>query len=589
MACGAKKKTITSLAMSTTKSSIIILKLVSTIFFSTAIYLHLSNNLILIDWLLSNINTVPLTLTLIIDKQGLLLSRVVLFISANVINFASTYIIGDPFIKRFILLVLLFVLSINLLIFIPNLVAVILGWDGLGLVSFLLVIYYSNPKSLRAGIITALTNRIGDALILLRIAWLINENHWTITLLWSSPSNLMIILRITLAACTKRAQVPFSRWLPAAIAAPTPVSALVHSSTLVTAGVFLLIRFYPFLENIPNFNIILTSMACLTILIAGLAATVEPDLKKIIALSTLRQLGVIMGRLGIGIPNIALFHLITHALFKALLFVCAGTIIHFNSHNQDLRTSGKIIDLPITSSCFIVANFALCGTPFLAAFYSKDIILEYTLQSPLNFTAISLFFIATSFTAIYTTRFLILLLWSPSNFQPLNSFREDKIISRLPLSILTLAAISGGRIINWLLVIPISSTPLPLRIKTAAITVSILGAWAAITLTLINSRQQINSQKFTHFNLYMWFLVPISSQNILNLPLKASKHLLSTIDQGWQEIFGGQGTLITTSKSLKLILPTTNNLISTQLLISSFIILLIIIWKLSIYPGSLFH
>ena len=575
--------------MSTTKTSIIILILTSALFLLFASYLHLSNNLLLLDWLFSNIRSTPLNLTLIIDKQGLLLSSVVLFISANVIHFASTYIMGDPFIKRFILVVLIFVLSINLLIFIPNLVAIILGWDGLGLVSFLLVIYYSNPKSLSAGIITALTNRIGDALILLSIAWLINENHWTITLLWSSPSNTIIIIRITLAACTKRAQVPFSRWLPAAIAAPTPVSALVHSSTLVTAGVFLLIRFYPFLVNIPNFNTLLTTIACLTILIAGLAATVEPDLKKIIALSTLSQLGVIIGRLGIGLPNIALFHLITHALFKALLFVCAGTIIHFNSHNQDLRTSGNIITLPVTSSCFTVANLALCGTPFLAAFYSKDIILEFTLQSPFNSLVIFLFFIATSFTAIYTTRFLITLLWAPSNFQPLNSFREDKIVSRAPLFLLTLAAISGGRILNWLLVSPLTSTPLPLTLKTSALTVSILGAVTAASLTLRNPSPQINIQKFTHFNLFIWFLVPLSSQNILNYPLKASKHLLYTIDQGWQEILGGQGAITIASSSLKPIIPTTNNLISTQLLLSSFIILLIIIWKLTTYLGSLYN
>jgi NADH-ubiquinone oxidoreductase chain 5 len=145
------------------------------------------------------------------------------------------------------------------------------------------------------------------------------------------------ILIIAGAAITKSAQIPFSRWLPAAIAAPTPVSALVHSSTLVTAGVFLLIRFYPFLEKLPMFNFLLLFAAVSTIFMAGIRARTECDIKKIIALSTLSQLGVIITSLGLGIPNLALFHIITHAMFKALLFICAGGLIARHSHRQELR------------------------------------------------------------------------------------------------------------------------------------------------------------------------------------------------------------------------------------------------------------
>ena len=196
-------------------------------------------------------------------------------ISRNVLFFSSSYIIGDPYIKRFIHLVLLFVLSINLLIFIPNLIIILLGWDGLGLVSFLLVIYYQNPKSLAAGMITALTNRIGDVLILLSIGWIVNQGHWNVLYIWDNNLFPYVALRITIAAITKRAQIPFSRWLPAAIAAPTPVSALVHSSTLVTAGVFLLFRFYNFLHSIQWFNPFILFIASLTILMAGMRAITE--------------------------------------------------------------------------------------------------------------------------------------------------------------------------------------------------------------------------------------------------------------------------------------------------------------------------
>jgi NADH-ubiquinone oxidoreductase chain 5 len=140
-----------------------------------------------------------------------------------------------------------------------------------------------------------------------------------------------------LAAITKRAQIPFSRWLPAAMAAPTPVSALVHSSTLVTAGVFLLIRFYPFLRSTTWFNQLLLLIAVTTTTMAGLRAITECDIKKIIALSTLRQLGIIIAAIGLGMVTLAYFHIVTHALFKALLFICAGTLINRHIHSQDLR------------------------------------------------------------------------------------------------------------------------------------------------------------------------------------------------------------------------------------------------------------
>lgn len=187
-----------------------------------------------------------------------------------------------------------------------------------------------------------------------------------------------------IAAITKRAQIPFSSWLPAAMAAPTPVSALVHSSTLVTAGVYLLIRFRPIFSNyMLNRNLLLLSV--LTMFISGLGAIFEYDLKKIIALSTLSQLGLIIRTLCLGIPEFAFFHLLTHALFKSLLFICAGYVIHGMKDCQDIRFIGAItIQRPVLVSYFNVANLALCGMPFLAGFYSKDLILERILMQTRN-------------------------------------------------------------------------------------------------------------------------------------------------------------------------------------------------------------
>lgn len=268
--------------------------------------------------------------------------RVVLFISGSVLLFTSTYMGNDPFLPRFVFLVLLFVLSMCFLIFIPNLVTLLLGWDGLGLVSFLLVVYYQNHKSLGAGIITVLTNRIGDVIILLRIGWFLSQGHWNVLFLERDGLSCFIVFSIFVAGLTKRAQVPFSRWLPAAMAAPTPVSALVHSSTLVTAGVYLLVRFSDFLFELPWFRSCLLVVSVLTMLMAGIRANVERDIKKVIALSTLSQLGVIMFSLSLGIVELTLFHLYTHALFKAILFLCAGSVIHRCQHVQDFRFLGGL-------------------------------------------------------------------------------------------------------------------------------------------------------------------------------------------------------------------------------------------------------
>lgn len=189
------------------------------------------------------------------------------------------------------------------------------------------------------------------------------------------------------------------------MAAPTPVSALVHSSTLVTAGVFLLIRFFPFLETIAGFKSILLFISVLTLLMAGIGANYENDIKKIIALSTLSQLGVIIIRLGMGIPQLGLFHLYTHALFKALLFLCAGIIIHNRSNTQDIRHMGILYSqTPLTVRCINIANLSLCGAPFLRGFYSKDLILELSLNDPTSFLIVLLIFLATGITAAYSFR-----------------------------------------------------------------------------------------------------------------------------------------------------------------------------------------
>merc|ERR1712142_1106837 len=221
-------------------------------------------------------------------------------------------------------------------------------------------------------------------------------------------SKILIYLLI-LSACTKRAQIPFSAWLPAAIAAPTPVSALVHSSTLVTAGVYLIIRLN-FIFCGSNRTRILLFMGIMTILLAGAAAIFEIDMKKVIALSTLRQLGVIIIILGAIEPILSFFHLLRHAYFKAILFICAGIIIHNIKDYQDIRKIRIICNIiPITIRVIIVANLSLCGLPFLRGFYSKDIILETIIISRIRLVMFIIMIMATFFTAAYSCRISFLL------------------------------------------------------------------------------------------------------------------------------------------------------------------------------------
>lgn len=180
---------------------------------------------------------------------------------------------------------------------------------------------------------------------------------------------------IIVGRITKRAQIPFSAWLPAAMAAPTPVSALVHSSTLVTAGIYVLVRFRSRIWG--RWGLFLLVMAVLTLVMAGLRASFEADLKKVIALSTLSQLGIMMLIISVGAISLCVFHLVTHALFKALMFLCAGAIIHLRGGIQDARCfTGLWYKLPVTNAWLVVSCFSLIGVPFMAGFYSKDLILE---------------------------------------------------------------------------------------------------------------------------------------------------------------------------------------------------------------------
>jgi NADH-ubiquinone oxidoreductase chain 5 len=513
-------------------------------------YIVFTRKIIIVEWNLIYFINTNLILTLVLDPIGIIFSSTVIIISANVLSFSSVYISSDKFINRFTILVLLFILSINFLIFIPHIIILLLGWDGLGLVSFILVIYYQNHKSLAAGMITALSNRIGDATLLLAIALTLDQGHWFILNIQPRKFLILQIIFITVAAITKRAQIPFSRWLPAAIAAPTPVSALVHSSTLVTAGVFLLIRFYPFLHTLTYFNTFLLLIATSTIFIAGVRATTECDIKKIIALSTLRQLGIIITSLGLNLPILTFFHITTHALFKALLFIGAGSFINYHHHSQDLRWIGNLRNqIPISSSCITIANLALCGFPFIAGFYSKDFIMEISISSPINELILSIILVRIGLTAFYSIRFSIATILSPRQTISWIFINEEKNINT-PILVLSSIATVSGAILIWINPIRNNVPFIPLHIKILPTVLILIGLILGFIVSNIQKYLFSIKNNVNHYaRCIIWFLVPLSTQFILDYPLKLAHWNLKIIDHGWIEIPQFLHSVITNSNT----------------------------------------
>ena len=421
-----------------------------------------------------------LELPIVLDQTSMTFFLSVRLIARAILTFSQSYMSQEKFYIRFHLLVLGFVGSIYLLILSPGLTSLLIGWDGLGVTSYLLVIYFRRDKSFNAGMLTALTNRVGDCLILIALSLWAIEGSWAIFLWDRNQCSKILVIPIflfVLAATTKRAQIPFCAWLPAAMAAPTPVSSLVHSSTLVTAGVYLLIRFNLLLES-SGLLFYLLWVGRATIILAGTAALFETDIKKIVALSTLRQLGLIFSALGLGAPQVTFFHLLTHAFFKALLFITIGNIIHIRKDFQDLRRVGiNSLSQAPTLGFRLVANFSLMGLPFLAGFYSKDLILELALCRDINFLSLNTLFLATLLTSLYTIRLLVLMLWDWNSRAPFAWERDNDLKIFSSMRILWPLAIIGGSLLSWAL---LSSSSLPILSPLSKfLTPSVIAAGAA--------------------------------------------------------------------------------------------------------------
>ena len=516
---------------------------VSLISLFSSLYFLINRSSIFLEWNIFNINSSNVVGAVILDWISIIFMSFVCFISSIVLYYSGGYIRGDENIDRFLYLVLSFVLSIVFLIISPNLVSILLGWDGLGLVSYVLVIYYQNENSANAGILTVLSNRIGDVAILLSISIILTQGGWNFIFNQGLISHGILLL-LLLGACTKRAQIPFSAWLPAAIAAPTPVSALVHSSTLVTAGVYLIIRFRPSLGYTEQ--IVLFVLGCTTTFISSLGAFLETDLKKIIALSTLSQLGLIITTLSLGWAELAFFHLLTHALFKALLFIRAGSIIHRVNGYQDVRFIGCLsFNKSLRVSLINLANLALCGTPFLAGFYSKDLILEIILTNSMNEFGLYFIIISTRLTVCYTFRLIYLSITGSYNLGSLSFVEDEDNEMTNPIMFLRIGGVMGGSFLSWLIFPYPSIICLPIFFKFIVLIVSILGGLIGYLSNIVSVRYKVLSikiYKFIVFSGSMWFIPLIRTWGLSSRVLKIGQIYSHALDTGWFEYYGGQGT-----------------------------------------------
>ncbi len=348
----------------------------------------------------------------LIDRLTALMMVVVTFVSLMVHIYTIGYMAEDPGYQRFFSYISLFTFSMLMLVMANNFLQLFFGWEAVGLVSYLLIgFWYTRPTAIHANLKAFLVNRVGDFGFLLGIA-LVLAHFGSLdyaTVFGQAPSSAapmtLILILLFVGAMGKSAQFPLHVWLPDSMEGPTPISALIHAATMVTAGIFMVARLGAVYSAAPSVMLVVAVIGVVTALVAGFIAMSQYDIKKVLAYSTVSQLGYMFLAAGLGAYGIAIFHLVTHAFFKGLLFLGAGAVIHSLHHEQDMRRMGGLRrELPVTFALMLIGTLAIAGCPLLAGFYSKDAILEQAMEKNLILWAIG------AATAVLTSFYMFRLL-----------------------------------------------------------------------------------------------------------------------------------------------------------------------------------